>query len=292
MQRRAFLRLATGTALGSLGLLGAGCADTESPREPAASAAAGSRTLPHIGVQLYTLRRLMQQDFDGVLRQVAEIGYDQVEFAGYYDRTPDAVKALLDEVGLTAPAVHVGLPALRQNLAGVLDAAEVIGHRYVVCPWLAEEDRTPEGYRTLAADLNRFGEACAARGLRMAYHNHDFEFEPIDGKPAFDRLLEQTDPELVDIELDLFWTVKAGQDPLVYFERYPGRFTLCHVKDMAGINGEQRMVAVGQGEIDFARIFAASEQAGLAYYFVEHDNPDDPLESIRTSYQYLSQLTF
>ncbi len=112
------------------------------------------------------------------------------------------------------------------------------------------------------------GESCREAGLRFGYHNHDFEFETIDGQIPFDVLLDETDPGLVDFELDLFWITKGGEDPLRYFERYPGRFTLCHVKDMAA-GGE--MVDVGAGGIDFAAIFARAEQAGLKHFFVEHD---------------------
>ncbi len=271
------MKTSAGAALGSLPL--------------AHAALAMLRTLPleRIGVQLYTVRKLMQADFAGTLEQVAAIGYKEVEFAGYFDNDPETVRTLLDRLGLTAPAAHVPIDLLRKDLPGVIETARIIGHHYVVCPWLAPEERVPKTYRENAAFFNRVGEACRKAGLVFAYHNHDFEFEPMEGRMPYDLLLEETDSDLVKMELDLFWITRGGQDPLAYFKRYPGRFSLCHVKDM-GEGG--KMVAVGQGHIDFAKIFAQASEAGLQHYFVEHDNPDDALASIRASYTYLSGLTF
>lgn len=251
--------------------------------------AAEGRALARIGVQLYTVRSVLEDDFVGGVEQVAAIGYDEVEFAGYYDHSPADVKALLDRVGLTAPAVHVGIDILRDNLDATLEAAQVIGHQYIVCPWLAPNQRALDQYKEHAALFNTVGEACKAAGLQFAYHNHDFEFEETDGQRPYDLLLAETDAELVQMELDLFWITKAGHDPLAYFERQPGRFPLCHVKDMAA---DEMMVDVGKGTIDFGAIFAQSEQAGLAHYFVEHDNPDDPMQSLTNSYNHLKALRF
>lgn len=283
MDRRSFVKVAAGAALGGALGLHRGAAAR-------ASEAAGRRSLDKIGVQLYTVRSLMEKDFAGTLKAVADAGYQEVEFAGYFDHPPEEVKALLERVGLEAPASHVSLEALSGDLAGTIEAARTVGHRYLVCPWLAPEDRLSiERYKELAAVWNRVGQACRDAGLRFGYHNHDFEFEAIGGRMPFDVFLEETDPELVDFEIDLFWIAKGGQDPLRYFERYPGRFALCHVKDMAA-DGE--MVEVGRGEIDFAAIFAHAEQAGLKHFFVEHDEPADPLASIATSYRHLEALRF
>ncbi len=286
MDRRSFVKAAAGAALG--GMAGLGCrAPSGAPAAPAADAA--QRSLDRIGVQLYTVRSLMAEDFAGTLEAVAGAGYQEVEFAGYFDRPPAEVEALLEEVGLNAPAAHVSIDALRDDLAGTIATARSVGHRYLVCPWIAEEERTLAGYRGIAALWNEVGAACREAGLRFGYHNHEFEFEPVDGRVPMDLLLEETDPELVDYELDLYWIRKGGRDPLDYFERYPRRFPLCHVKDMAA---DGRMVDVGAGEIDFAAIFARSEQAGLEHYFVEHDQPADPLASIAASYDHLEALRF
>lgn len=255
----------------------------------AREAMAGTKSLGKIGVQLYTVRDLMKQDFSGTLEKVAKIGYKEVEFAGYFDNQPKDVRKLLDGLGLTAPAVHVGIDLLRDKLDAALETAKIIGHKYIVCPWLAPADRTLEKYQEHAALFNKVGEACQKAGLQFAYHNHDFEFEVHDGKIPYDLLLAETDPKLVEMELDLFWIRKGGQDPLAYFEKHPGRFSLCHVKDMTE---DEKMVEVGTGKIDFAQIFSHSKHAGLKHYFVEHDNPGDALQSITASYQHLKKLKF
>lgn len=247
-----------------------------------------SPSLDRIGLQLYTVRTLMAEDVESTLEMVAGVGYHEVEFAGYFDRPPAALRATLDDLGLTAPATHVGLGPLRNRLPEILDEAATLGHRYVVLPSLPVRERESlDDYRRLADEMNQFGEACRAVDLQFAYHNHDFEFERIDGEIPFDVLLARTDPELLAIELDLFWIIYGGEDPLAYFDAHPGRFQLCHVKDRAA---DGAMVDVGSGEIDFAGIFARSEQAGLTHYFVEHDEPGDPEASIRASYRHLSGM--
>lgn len=284
MDRRSFLG---GLAAAGAGILWtAGCA-----RQGAALG--GGRTLDRIGVQLYTVRDRMERDVEATLRDVAALGYREVETAGLFERTPGEFRAILDRHGLSSPAGHVPIDALRQNLDATLSAAQTLGQRWAVVPWLAEAERTPEGYRRVAADLNRFGRAAAERGMRVAYHNHEWEFAPLaGGGTGYDILLADTDPALVDMELDLFWAVHAGQDPIALFAAHPGRFPLCHVKDMVGIGGERRMVAVGEGEIDFAAIFARSEEAGLVHFFVEHDHPPDSLASIRQGIEHLRGLSF
>ena len=286
MDRRSFVKVAAGAAVG--GMFGFACREpvgSQAVTEPAATL----RSLDRIGVQLYSVRYLMEQDFAGTLQAVADAGYDEVEFAGYFDHRPAEVRALLEQVGLGAPASHVSIDALRTDLAGAIATAAAVGHRYLVCPWIAEEERTLAGYQGIAALFNEVGGACRDAGMRFGYHNHAFEFETVAGRVPMELLIEETDPELVDIELDLFWIGKGGEDPLQYFERYPGRFSLCHVKDMSA-DGE--MVDVGSGQIDFAAIFARSEQAGLKHFFVEHDGPADPLASIAASHDHLRALQF
>lgn len=274
--RRAFLRGLGASALATL----YPSAAVGRTRPPVAA-------LDSVGIQLYTLRGLMRQDVERTLAAVSEIGYREVEFAGYFDHTPAEVRAMLERTGLSAPAAHVGLPEPGDSWDRVLDAAVEIGHHYVVTPWLPEDWRTVAGYTRAAALFNRAAEVALARGLTFAYHNHDFEFEPVAGQRGWDILLEQTDPALVQIEMDLYWIVHGGAEPLAYFERYPGRFPLVHVKDRAA-DGAQ--VDVGQGHIDFPGIFRRSTQAGIRHYFVEHDNPPDPLASARRSYDYLRAL--
>ena len=243
-----------------------------------------------LGIQLYTLRDVFPRDVVGVLEGLHRMGYRELEFAGYADRTPAVLRALLDTLGLTAPAAHVPLEAVRSDLGGQLDACHAMGHRYLVVPWLPAELRPDlDGYRRLADEMNGIGRQTDAAGVRLAYHNHDFEFETFGGdRPAYDTFVEALDPAVVDLELDLYWITKAGYDPLVYFERYPGRFPLWHVKDARGT--DKAMADVGAGDIDWARLFAASETAGLRHAFVEHDSPADSLASARASIDFLTAL--
>ena len=278
--RRDFLRTLSGAALGAL-----------ASRCGSESTASGARRLDRIGLQLYTVRSRMATDFQGTLDRVAEIGYREVEFAGYFEHDPAEVKSALANAGLKAPAAHVPLELVRDDMPRLLDAATTIGHRWLVVAWIPEEERSADGYRSVVDTFNHAGEEAWAAGLRFAYHNHDFEFADLEGRPAYDFLLEMSDPERVEFELDLYWITHGGRDPLDYFERYPGRFPLVHVKDSAG-PPQHRMVEVGAGVIDFAKIFARSERAGMQHYFVEHDNPQDPLASIAASYDYLSNLSF
>lgn len=246
--------------------------------------------LDRLGVQLYTLRGAMQQDMPGTLARVAQIGYREVEFAGYFDRTPEQVREMLDRNQLQAPAGHVPIETLSENLSAALDASIRVGHRYLVIPWLpVERRRTIEDYQRVSEQLNRAGEEARRRGVRLAYHNHDFEFEPIGGRIPFDVMLAETDPENVTIELDIYWIVRAGHDPVAYFDAHPNRFSLVHVKDSAG-PPEHRMTDVGAGSIDFRRVLGRAEQVGVEHYFVEHDNPADPFESIAASYRHLRTL--
>jgi sugar phosphate isomerase/epimerase len=279
MDRRAFLRI-NGAALGGLAALG-----TASCRAASPPAAVPRR----LGVQLYTVRDLLARDLAGVLEAVRRIGYDEVEFAGYHGHAPHEIRAVLDAVGLAAPAAHVGLDALRDDLDGQVEAAHVLGHRYLVVPWLdAAERASLDGYRRIAEELNALGARLQAAGVRLGYHNHDFEFETFgDGRSGYDVLLEETDPGLVVMEMDLYWAVNGGRDPVAYVERHPGRFPLFHLKDRTA-SGE--MVDVGAGAIDFARVFAHAGRAGLRHAFVEHDEPADALGSVRASYDYLVRL--
>jgi sugar phosphate isomerase/epimerase len=251
-----------------------------------------------IGLQLYTVRDLLKQDFDGTLSRVAAIGYREVEFAGYFDHTPDQVRAALDHNGLTAPGAHVAYEAIESAWDATLHTASLIGHRFVVCAWIdAERRRTVDDWSRIGDRLNQAGTAARDAGLQLAYHNHSYEFVPLGGRLPYDLLLEHTDPALVRLELDLFWITFGGGDPLAYFSRYPGRFPLVHVKDMApkpapDVAPERVMTDVGWGSIDWKRIFARSRDAGIEHYFVEHDQPADPLASIRASYDYLRALEF
>lgn len=248
------------------------------------------KPLKHIGIQLYSVRRELARDFEGTLASLASIGYKEVEFAGYFDRRPEDVKAILARHGLRAPSSHATIDTLRKEWAPTLEAANIIGHRYVVIPWIPEESRrTVDDLKRQAAEFDRLGEQAKRAGVRLAYHNHDFEFVPVEGRIPYDLLLAETDPANVVFELDLMWITKGGKDPLHYFTQYPGRFELVHVKDSTG-GPEYRHVDVGRGTVNFRRILARRRQAGIRHYFVEHDDPADPLAFARASYSYLKRL--
>ncbi len=303
IDRKQFLQAA------GLGLL-AGCAGERPPGadEPGSEPEEARHTLAppleRIGVQLYTVRSLMADNVAATLDAMAAIGYREVEFAGYFGHPPGEIRGWLDAAGLTAPAAHVGIPELTEpGLDASIEAALAVGHDWLVLPFIGPEMRTADGYREVAAMLNAAGEVTASAGIRIAYHNHGFEFEVVEdefeavqdeieaeaggaaGRTGYSILAEHLDPALVDLEIDFHWSTVAGADALALFAEYPGRFPLCHVKDMTA---DGRMADVGAGVIDWAELFARSEQAGLRHWFVEHDQPGDPLASVEASYRYLS----
>jgi len=277
MERREFLGTASAIALGAV-------------LPPACRTARGAK-IEKIGIQLYTVRDQMKADFEGTLAHIAQIGYKEVEFAGYFDHTPADVKAILDRHGLAAPSTHIGLGEI-DDWKKALDTAKAVGHEYVVVPWVPQEKRmTLDGWKNVASVFNRAAQMAKDAGLQFAYHNHDFEFPKMDGQVPYDVLLQSTDPKLVQLEIDLYWITKGGQDPLTYFARWPGRIPLVHVKD-GGAAPEYKMADVGQGKIDWKRIFAKRDQAGIKHFFVEHDQPPQPFDDIATSYNYLKGLEF
>ena len=272
-------------------------------------AAASEHEIKKVGLQLYTVRSEMPKDFEGTIAKVAQIGYKEVEFAGYFEHSPKDVRAILDKNGLTSPSQHIAYDVVEKKWEETLEASHVVGHKYIVCPWLDEKQRNPEGWKRAAELFNKAGEASQKAGIQFCYHNHSFEFTPMegtDGKLAYDVLLSQTDPKFVKMEMDLCWISVAGKDPVAYFEKYPGRFPLVHVKDYvndpnatssyAGATGsvefKGRLADVGKGTIDFKRIFAASDKGGIKHYFVENDDAKTPFEDIKISYDYLSGLRF
>ena len=288
--RRSFLATLGGAALAASGLGALACSSNASQTASTSSAATAVPKVGPVGLQLYTVRDEMQRDVAATLARVARIGYKEVEFAGYFGRSPTDIRALLDADGLTSPSSHVALAALRADTPGVIAAAKVIGHQFIVVPWIDVEARKSlDDWRGIARTLNGLGALFSAAGLNLAYHNHDFEFARIDGQVPYDVLLAETDPALVAMEMDIYWITKAGFDPLAYFAKYPGRFKEVHLKDSKG-PPQHEMTSVGEGAINWQQIFAHRSQAGIQHAFVEHDQPKDPYESIEKSYKYLSGL--
>jgi sugar phosphate isomerase/epimerase len=264
--------------------------------------AAGDHKIDKVGLQLYTVRDLMKNDFDGTIAKVAQIGYKEVEFAGYFGRTAQQVRAACDKNGLSAVSTHVQYDELDAKFPSVIEDSKAIGLGYIVCPWIPEELRkSPDIWKQAAEKFNHCGEQSKKVGIQFAYHNHWFEFLPVDGKLPYDQLLKECDPNLVKMEMDLCWVTAAGADPLKYFNQYPGRFPLVHVKDLKTLpkitaGGAQNygdtvdLTEVGSGLIDWKKIFAQSGKAGIKHYIVEHDHPKQPFDSITSSYAYLNKL--
>ena len=289
-RRRSFLRSMGGVLGGAIFLPGMPLlrvAGVESRKGP--GGARGAKRLERIGIQLYTVRNLMERDPAATLGKLAEIGYQEVELAGLYGKSARAMRGLLDTSHLAAPSGHIGTAELRGDWARTLDDAATLGQRYITCAWIDQSERTLDGYRKIAELFNRSGESARAAGLQFCYHNHDFEFRKVDGVVPYDLLLSACDPELVKMEMDIYWLVKGGREPLEYFAAHPGRFPLVHVKDMSAAG---KMVDVGTGTIDFRSIFQHSDQAGIGHYFVEHDDPADALRTARASYDYLRRMEY
>lgn len=292
MDRRRFLGGVLGAAAGAVVGAAAGGPIPRADARPRDATRTATRTpIPDAwGIQLYTLRSLMQDDVEGTLRAVAGLGYGEVEFAGLFDREPAALRRTLDDLGLAAVSSHVSLAAVESDLDALLEDARTLGQSMLVVPSLPRSVRTPDGYRGVAETLNRAGETAAARGIAIGFHNHDQELAPLspdDSTTGLGLLLERTDPRLVTFQLDLFWVVHAGADPLDWFTRHPGRFSSVHAKDRSA---DGAMVAVGDGAMDFAALLAAGDAAGVRHVFVEHDNPDDPLRSVERSIDHLQTL--
>lgn len=260
-----------------------------------------------IGLQLYTVRNAMEKDAAGTLARVAQIGFNSVEGATYtgtqqfYGMDAKTFSKLLKNQGLVMPSSHYRLGEEKAKGAIVqgtilhdwnkaVDDASAVGVKYMVCAWLAEEERgSLDHYKYIAEQLNIAGETCKKSGIQLCYHNHDFEFKKQQDTFPFDVLLNNTDKSLVKFELDLYWVKKANQDAITLFEKHPGRFPLWHLKDMDN-TPQHDFTEVGNGTIDFKKIFEHANTAGLKYFFVEQDKcPGSPFDSITQSIAYIKK---
>ncbi len=270
---------------------------------------AAEHKIEKIGIQLYTLRDLFNQDFRGTLDKLAAIGYREVELSSSIKASPKEQKAAFARHGITAPSTHRAYEELTDKWPGVLEECAMMGNRYIVIPGITDElHSNPDGYKIAADTFNHAGETSKKAGIQLCFHNHWAEFVPdASGHKPFDILLEHGDPQLLKIEMDLGWSSVAGIDPLKYFAKYPGPFPAGACKRLqeaarltttvysGHFDGDETiadMTSVGSGIVDWKRIFAHSEQAGIKHYFVEHDQPQDPMEVARDSYAYLANLRF
>jgi sugar phosphate isomerase/epimerase len=293
--RRGFLKT---TAAGSLGLMAMG-----------PLACAGGATVDRksygVGLQLYTIRDAMDADVPGSLKKVSDLGYKYVELASYsdgkfYGHAPREFKKMVDDLGMVANSSHTQVEAAGISLDNAKILAEAhaeLGVDYCVQPWVEEVDRNVESYKRMIADWNEVGRIMKDVGIQFGYHNHNFEFDNLDGViPYYDLFMKEMDPDLITMEIDLFWVSKAGQDPVSMFEQYPGRFQLFHMKDMGTKEApffeveKEDITAVGAGVINFKRILAAKDVAGMKHLYVEDDNQGNglPFEAIETSINNLT----
>ncbi len=281
--RREFLAAMPGAVLGTH-LAGASALS-----RPAVGPTDDARRALPIGAQVYTVRNEMQADAAKTLAALAEIGYREVELFGEWTFGGAELRATLDDVGLRAASTHAGMFEVRERWGELLDSVQALGVGQIVVPSLPGDARDAEGLRRLAEELNAAAETARAAGLRMGFHNHDFEMRALGdaGPRPIDVLLEHTDPELFDWQMDIFWTVHGGADPLEELERYRGRVRSVHVKDRTA---DGTMVDVGAGVIDFTTVLARAEAQGLAHQFVEHDRPGDAIESMRASFVALRRM--
>jgi sugar phosphate isomerase/epimerase len=248
--------------------------------------AASTPKAPPLGVQLYSVRDLMAQDVAATLDLVASAGFQEVEFAGYFEHSPAEMRAMLNAAGLAAPAAHIAKNLFDADLDRLIADAIEVGHQYVIVPWLQEDERSLDDYRRHADDFNRYGEACAAAGISFAYHNHQWEFAETDGEIPYNLLLRETDPDLVKMEMDLAWAVAGNADPVAYFSAWPGRFPMLHLKDLHA--GEE--ADIGTGVVDFDAILAHADTAGLKHGFIERDNAADPAASLRANHDAMRPI--
>jgi sugar phosphate isomerase/epimerase len=280
--RREFLR---DSALGSATLV-AGLTACGAPRS--------EETAIEPGLQLYTVRDLLESDFAGTLQAVAELGYHEVQVSPRAGKTPTEIRGWLDDAGLVCPSIHLDP---RSSIEAEIEAASILGARFVFLSAPVEmfvvkdgrysirTDASLDLYRRVADGLNETGARFREAGLVYGYHNHAFEFTPIEGQLPFDLILEGTEADLVAIEIDLGWAKVGGIDVVDYFRRYPGRFPVCHVKDVLA---DGTFVDPGAGTVDFAAAFAEASTAGLQHFFVEHDTTKDPLGTARAGHAYLT----
>jgi len=297
--RRDFLRVSTAGALGAFALSQYACKTTGTPAP--APAVVDPRTFG-IGLQLYTIRDVMGTDVPGSLKKVSDIGYKYLELASYadgkfYGYEPAEFKKMVNDLGMEILSSHTQVEdkgITLENAKKMADDHAKLGVKYCVQPWVVPEARkTLASYHKMVADWNKVGKIMKETGIQFGYHNHNFEFATVEGKiPFYDIFMVELDKDLVTMEIDLFWTTKAGQNPVEIFNKYPGRFQLFHMKDMFTqeapyftTDGVTDFAPVGAGVINFKEILAAKDVAGMKYMIVEQDSTKDgkPFDAIKTS---------
>lgn len=274
--RRGFLLTSGTLALGSL--------------FPPYSAKPSAR-VKNIGIQLYTVRKEMLADPTGTLKQLAKTGYKELESArsekgNYYGLQPKEIRKITKDLGMTLRSGHVHID---ENWQRSVDQAGEAGQDYLICSSLPSRGQTIENYQRVADTFSKAAQDCKKAKLVFGYHNHDYEFEKVNGQVLYDILLDKTEPNLVTMELDLGWVIATGNDPITYFNRYPGRFPLWHLKDMSKTKKES--TEFGKGQINILNMLQNAGKSGMKYFFVEQEEySGTALESTKYNYDYLMKL--
>lgn len=265
---------------------------------PKLLSAAGARLTP--GIQLYSLRDQLPKDVKGVIEKVAKAGYKEVETfgyskqGGYWGLDAKAFNSLLKANGLITASGHYDLNSFfvegkKEELNSYIEAAKITGQSYIIVPSIDGSIlKSKSDFEKVAANLNKAAEICKGAGLKLGYHNHNFEWKPADGTTFYDTILKETDPALVHMEMDIFWVVRAGQDPIKIFAKHPGRFALVHIKDRDKTNTDIN-TEIGKGSIDFKTIIPKAKAAGVTHFIMEQENyiNIDPYVSIKESCDYM-----
>jgi sugar phosphate isomerase/epimerase len=254
--------------------------------------------LDDFGIQIYSVKENMAEDAVATIKAMASYGYTQIEgFDGgkgiFWGMKNTEFKSLMDDLGLNFIASHANT---FQNLELQAEQAGAIGMEYLICPWVGPQ-KSMDDFKKLADDFNKQGEICKQHGLRFAYHNHGYTFIELEGQIPQDYLMGNTDPELVDFEMDTYWVYTAGKDPIDYIKRYPGRFTLGHVKDKSGdldFEEPNGSTLIGKGIMDFPSILRAGMDNGMKYFIVEQERFDgtNPMEAAEKNAAFMKNLVF
>jgi len=250
----------------------------------------GAPKLKKVGVQLYSVRKEMMTDAIGTLKKLGQIGYQEIESAqsekgNYYGLEPKEIKKILKDQGMTLRSGHTHID---KNWQKSIDEAAEAGQEYIICSVLPSPGQTVGNYQKSAEMFNQAGEQCKKSGIMFGYHNHESEYDTVEGKVLYDVLLDNTNPGLVHMEMDLGWVIAAGKDPLAYFSKYPGRFPLWHLKDMSLT--EKKSVEFGKGRVDIIGLMKQAKQAGMKYYFIEQEEyAVTAFDSLEYDYNWLSE---
>ncbi|GGE08592.1 sugar phosphate isomerase [Marinithermofilum abyssi] len=233
-----------------------------------------------LGIQLYSVKEAAEADLLDTIRRVGKMGYDGVEFAGFFGHAVSDIRRVMREAGVQAAGSHVPYDQLKSSrLMEILDDHRELGCSLVICPYLEEHQRRKASdYRLVAAELNRIGEACNQAGITFGYHHHDFELADQGGITGLEILMEETHPQWVKLELDVFWAVYMGRSPLQLLEKYGNRITAIHMKDLTQMEGQKISTEIGRGEIDPAEIVEAAQSLAIPWVIVEQEHfEQDPM---------------